>query len=190
MSFDDDLVFLKTALGDLQDYILSKEMYWTLRSPSHARDGAQLPQLTLGNILMSEARLAALTLSEDQASDLEAIARQVHRVREEWKTNWGLKAGKEFTQRLSRWLKYLEELRADPKGSAPFYPREVRNRALLRLLRPEILKGIPAQEDAQLASADQALKAITQPGPFVWEPEVSQSFPQDGFWFLYRVVKE
>jgi hypothetical protein len=189
MSVEGDWLFLRAALPDLREYILSNEIYWTLRPPSRSPGGVQIPQLTIGNLLLSQARLSASLLSTHDDEELAEMARLIHAVREEWRANWGQKAAKEHTSRLNLWQQYLRELRGDVRAQVGYYAREVRNRAILRLLGNEIITGItngvPQSEQEQLTMLDQILRGVTQEGPFVWEPELAQGFPPDGFWFLY-----
>lgn len=184
MAVESDWALLRAALPDLQNYVLSSDVYWPLGSSGSLSGGRQLPQLTIGNLMLSEARLAA-AVSESKRGELAELQQQLHRVREEWRSNWSLKAGREFGSRLNLWQQYIQELRGDPRGHAKSYPSEVRKRAILRLLRHELLDGVPANEEELLTMLDQILRGLTRPGSFVWEPEVEAGFPSDAFWFLY-----
>ena len=185
MATENDWVFLREALPDLRDYVLSSDVYRPLRPASRSASSAVAPQLTIGNLLLSQARLSAMSLNDGQQSELKQISEKIHQVREEWRTNWGLKAGREFGSRLNLWQQYVRDLRGDVRQYASSYPSQVRLRTILRMLRPEIMEGVPANEEEQLAMLDQILRGLTQPGPFVWEPEISEAFPKEGFWFLY-----
>ncbi len=193
MAFESDWTFLKAALPDLQEYILSSEIYWTLRPPSRSAAGVQIPQLTIGNLLLSQARLSAAAPTAHEKEELANLSREIDVLRDEWRANWGQKAGREHTSRLNLWQQYLGELRGNvhgkPAAQSAYYAREVRNRAILRLLRPEVIMGtavgLPAAEREQLDMLDQVLKGLTRESPFVWEPEAQSSFPREGFWFLY-----
>jgi hypothetical protein len=183
MSFEADWAFLKAAVPDLREYILSAELYWTLRPVQRER----IPQLTIGSLLLAQARLTAAPLDDSQEDALSDLSRQIHAVREEWRSNWGLKAAREFGSRLNLWQQYIRELRGDIRRNVSAYPSQVRSRAILRLLRAEVgdPSGIPQNEEDELTMLDQILRGLTKPGPFVWEPEVEDGFPQEGFWFLY-----
>jgi hypothetical protein len=88
---------------------------------------------------------------------------------------------------LNLWQQFLRELRADQQRSAPIYATEVRLRAILQLLRPEVI-DLPAEQEEQLEMLDQILKGLTRPGSFVWEADLISSFSQQNFWFLYVSV--
>lgn len=181
MAFESDWAFLRAALPDLRDYILSNDVYYTLRPVS----GARIPQLTIGNLLLSQARLSSLNLQPQQEDELAKIAQGIHQVREEWRANWGMKAGKEFTSRLNLWQQYIRELRGDTQRSGGSYPSEVRARAILRLLTADLTQPLSTSDQEMLTMLDQILRGITKPGPFVWEQELEDGFPAEGFWFLY-----
>jgi hypothetical protein len=186
MAFEGDWIFLKTAVPELQEYILSNELYWTLRPVQRAPGGVQVPQLSIGNLQLSQARLAARSLSSSEQAELSDLQRSIEAVRSEWRANWGRKADQEFQSRLNLWQQYLRELRDDAKPSAVFYAREVRNRAILQLLQTEMSGAGP--ENEQLRMLDGILRGVGRPGPFVWELELAGGFGQAAFWFLYLDV--
>ncbi len=194
MAFESDWVFLRAALPDLQAYLLSREIYWPLNLPARSPYGVRLPQLTIGNLLLSAARLRALErIGEqfrEQRAELDDIARQVEAVRNEWRAAWGRKAAREYSSRLNLWSQYLRDLQADLRANAASYLNEVRHRAILRLLVPEMPEGIPQDEVEQINQLDEILRGLSQPGPFVWESEVESAFPWDGFWFLHVVIRK
>ncbi len=172
-------------MEDLAGYILSKEVYWSLRPSSRLPEGFQIPQLTIGNLLLAQVRLSAEARSEQHKEELSAAILKINNLREEWKTNWGLKAGKEFTTRLYLWKNYLNDLLADRRGEAGDYPREVRQRVILQLLAPEVIQGIPQSQVDEMQRLDRLVRGLTQPGPFIWEPRLAASFSASDFWFLY-----
>ena len=188
MPFEGDWIFLQTALPDLQAYVISNELYWTLRPAVRAPGGVQLPQLTIGNLLLSQARLSALHLSTEEQAALSDLQLAIGAVRSEWRANWGRKADQEFSSRLNLWQQYLRELRADERPSEGFYAREVRQRAILQLLMPEMSSGVPQQQQDQLKMLDGILQGASRPGDFVWEPELAGGFDRQAFWFLYQDV--
>ena len=189
MAFDNDLEFLRAAVPDLQQYILSKDLYWPLRMSNPTPGAVQIPQLTIGNLLLAQARLSALTLDASRSTERDELLGQFQQIREEWRSNWSMKAAHEFSSRLNLWQQYLRELRGERRAQAVF-SNEVRQRAILSLLQPEILDGIPANEAEQLKMADDMLRSMTAPGSFVWDPEVEKAFPQEPYWFLYVSVRK
>lgn len=190
MAFENDWAFLRAALPELQNYILSRDVYRPLVQPARTPGSVQIPQLTIGNLLLSQARLAAHSSTEEQPAELVQIARQIEQERSTWRSNWAKKAAREYTSRLNLWGQYLSELRNDPRAHAAFYPNEVRQRVILRLLETELLGDKPQIEVDQLNLLDGILRGLTQPGPFIWEPGVEPAFPHDVFWFLYSIVRK
>ena len=190
MAFESDEAFLRAAVQDLQDYILSKDIYRPLGLTVRLPGSGQIPQLTIGNLLLSQARLAARYSTEELPAELAEITRRIDQERSAWRSNWAQKAGREYTSRLNLWSQYLRELRADPRANAAFYPNEVRNRTILRLLVAEMLGEVPQNEVDQINLLDGILNGLTQPGPFIWEPGLEVAFPQDSFWFLYKTIRK
>jgi hypothetical protein len=187
MAYEADWIFLRTAIPELQEYILSNDIFRILRPPSRAPGGVQLSQLSIGNLMLSQQRLTALDLSGPQQDELADLTQQIDQVREEWRANWGIKAEREFASRLNLWQQYLRELRSDSGQQSATFANEVRNRAILRLLRTEIPAHTQARDEEQLNMLDQILRGLSKPGEFVWEQELSKGFPENVFWFLYRM---
>lgn len=175
-STDQDLAYLEAGIPELETYLLSDELYW----PISAR-GYNLPRLTLGGLLLAKARLQA------QGEPVQALVNQLEAVRAKWRVAWETKAGREFQSRFGLWSNYLSDYRHNPEGHADSYPHEVRNRAMLQLLQPELPAGLPERES--LASLDSALRGSLVPGSFIWEPEVQAGFPREEYWFLYGTLK-
>lgn len=185
MAFENDWEFLRAAVPDLQRYVLSADLYSPLRLTAPTPGSIRTPQLTIGNVALSLLRLSALPLSAQQKAQLSDMAGQINAVKEAWRANWAKKATQEYTSRLNLWQQYLSELRGDPQQQSARYANEVRQRAILDLLSDEMLDGIPPHEVEQVTMLDTILRGLTKTGPFVWEPEVAASFPQDRFWYLH-----
>jgi hypothetical protein len=190
IAFENDWAFLRAALPELQGYILSKDVYRLLGQPVRIPGSIQIPQLTIGNLLLSQARLAAHYPVEARSPELAEISQKIEQERASWRVNWANKAGREYTSRLNLWNQYLRELRGDPRAHAAFYANEVRHRTILNLLAAETLDEVPQNEAKQLNLLDGILSGLTQTGPFVWEPGVESAFPSEAFWFLYRSVRK
>ena len=156
-----DNQYLSEGVPQLQNYLLSKELYYPL--------SLELPQLTLGGILLSLARMGP------QADKLEA---QVDVIRSKWRVAWDDKSKREIRARSELWVKYLSEYRSDPKMGVHLYSQNVRYRAMLSLL------GRTEDE------SDGFVKSVFREGKFVWEEECAQNFPREKFWYLYGILKE
>ena len=159
---DQDLQYLDAGLRELQDYLLSKELYWILS------DSSSLPRLTLGGLLLARQRLGSRANS--QAAQIEAI-------RSKWRTAWDAKASHEVRARGDLWKNYLQDYRESPESNIGEYPQQVRNRAMLALLGE---KSDPF---------DEFVKSVFVSGDFIWEKECADKFPRDAFWFLFGKLK-
>lgn len=164
-----DQHFLEQALPQLQEYLLSDELYWAL--------GGDLPRLTPGNLLLALARLEAV----NPAPAL-AYRRQLETLQVQWASAWMKKVARETANRLRLWSQALEERNHAEGQSRAVYAADVRGRVILQLL----LKENPnAPEGAALAELDQLLRARLVSGDFVWEDVYRPAFAPDEFWFLY-----
>jgi hypothetical protein len=160
MPIQKDKQYLSAGIPELENYLLSKELYYPI--------GSNLPQLTLGGILLSLARMGT------QAAQFEA---QVEDIRSKWRAAWDVKSSREVKARSELWVNYLAEYREDPKAGARLYSQNVRYRAMLSLLGE-------VEHDS-----DAFLKNIFMEGRFVWEEECAQNFPRKTFWYLYGALR-
>lgn len=161
MSIQKDSQYLSAGVPELENYLLSRELYYPL--------SLSLPQLTLGGILLSLTRMGT------QAAKFEV---QVEAIRSKWRTAWDAKSSREVRARSELWSNYLKEYRADPKMGVRLYSQNVRYRAMLSLLGQ-------TEEDS-----DAFLKSVFKEGKFVWEEECAPNFPHKTFWYLYGTLKE
>lgn len=179
---NDDRVFLETILPELPDFLLSKEIYWPVR----VRPGvsqANLPQLSLGNVRLAEARLKAAGLGQADAGLITGIDQLFAR----WRSNWSKKAGVEYSNRLKLWKDRLEELLGD--SSAAIYRYDIRLRVILALLEEDMLSGPAIPEQQFLSALDARLRAASIEADFVWDPSIQAGFPMEPYWYLYRGIQ-
>ncbi len=172
ISIDQDLRFLKEAVGQLQEYLLSNELYWPLN--------ATLPRLTPGALLLSLARcqMTAPLGAQNFITQIEAI-------RNRWRSAWEKKSAREFSNRLRLWSEYLSDCIKAPDQNFESYRTEVRGRTILQLLLIEMPE--PPELKA-LTDLDAVLKTSLIPGEFLWELEIQPFFPKSDFWFLYGEI--
>jgi hypothetical protein len=175
-SSEKDRAYLEAAIPELKDYLLSDEVYW----PVTAR-GYELPRLTIGGLLLAQARLEA------RGGRIESLVTQLGALRSQWRVAWETKAGRGFQSRLRLWGNYLTDYRHNPEGNADAYPHEVSNRVMLQLLLAEL--PAPASEREDLAPLDGALQAGFVPGEFMWESDLQSGFPREDYWFLYGKLR-
>lgn len=176
ISADKDQAYLEAGISELQDYLLSDELYW----PVTAR-GYDLPRLTIGGLLLARKRLEA------RGERIETLVAQWNAVRSKWRVAWETKAGREVQSRFGLWNNYLKDYRQNPEGHADSYRHEVSYRAMLQLLLAELPS--PAPESEALAQLDSLLRVNFLPGDFVWENGLQSGFPREVYWFLYGKLK-
>jgi len=161
MSTQKESQYLSAGVPELENYLLSKELYYPL--------SLSLPQLTLGGILLSLARMGKQAIQFEE---------QVEAVHSKWRAAWDAKSSREIRARSGLWSNYLAEYRADPKMGVRLYSQNVRYRTMLSLLGQ-------TEDDS-----DAFVKSVFKEGKFVWEEDCVPNFPQKVFWYLYGTLKE
>jgi hypothetical protein len=185
-SQDEDRAYLEAALPELEAYLLSADTYRQLDVSYH---GSSLPALSLGNVLLTRARLGGShgegpTVPPTGTKD-EGLLTQLDELHVHWVSHWEQKAAQELRVRLGLWQDYLEELVQSPSDHASDYGYQVRQRVIIELLKTETGGQVPAEIE-RIAHLDDRLRALTQPAPFAWEAELQAVFPSTNYWFLYR----
>lgn len=180
-SFEYDLTFLQGGIPELQAYLLSNDIYWSLGlvAPSGERP---YPQMTLGWLLLAQRRAAGWPQGYT-SPQLASLTRQMEMTRDKWHTAWRKKAALEFRSRLKLWANYLNDYRGD-KIHAHQYAYESQRRVLLHLLETETDEISSAESDL-LKGMDNYLRAVLHPSDFIWEPELTSAFPPEAYWYLY-----
>jgi len=180
----DDLYFLQYGLEELENYLLAKDLFWPVMIRPIKKSRAY-PKLTLGNLLLALQRLEALSLGktltpEEQTRHIQ-IKREIETIQSRWLVAWEGKAAHEYQSRHRQWTELLREIYQDRQRQAPYYSSDIRPRVLLELLK----NHAPADELPEIQYLDTTLRAIFDPGDFIWDQELRPGFPQDPFWFLY-----
>lgn len=164
-----DILFLTEGIPQLQEYLLSGELYWPL--------AGSLPRLTPGAVLLALKQVAVY--APNRAGSLQA---GFDSVREQWRTAWEKKVAREVSSRLRLWSQYLAESLHPADGGLELYRSEVRGRVILQLLLQE-QPNLP--ETRALAELDLALMHYMKPGGFLWDEALQVVFNKKEFWFLY-----
>lgn len=185
--FEYDLGYIQAGLQEIKEFILSNDVYWSTGASSPPGE-PDFPQLTLGGLLLSRARLHALPLEIEQSTRLAVVDAELDRVRTHWRAVWGHKAEREFHARLNLWRDFLEEARTNPEDHTDRYHYEVGRRVMLELLRDEA-QAIPAAEQDLLDALDKLLRSMFETAPFVWDSVYRRAFPEGKFWYLYGHLK-
>jgi hypothetical protein len=172
-----DLRFVKEAVQQLQDYLLSNELYWPL--------SGSLPRLTPGALLLEIARLRVFPGAS--SADVQRLAAQVDATRLKWRSAWEKKVAREVTNRMRLWSQFLLDYSNAPDQNLESYRTEARGRAILQLLLAELPES---PERLTLEELDGRLKSHLIQGDFIWEPELQPVFPKSDFWFLYGSLRQ
>ena len=175
------LDYLQAGISEIEPYLLSKSLFWSLGSAT-----GSLPRLTLGGMLFALQRSRRKNLNPEQQSTLLKYETTINDVRSRWQVAWGRKTQREFLSRLRQWGNFINELLKDMDEFAPYYPSEVRSRVFLRLLAPEMEPPDSAYGEL-LNNLDDALRSVFVPGEFVWDRELEPAFPRETYWYLWGV---
>ena len=179
--FQSDLDYVEDALTQLEPYLLSQELFWPL--------GGTKPRLTVGGVLLSLKRIAAVVESPVEQAILSQLTVKLDAVRTRWRVAWEQKCARELRTRLELWQNYLGDYRISPESYADDYRNEARLRVLVGLLAGE-LPEVPEESRMKLEALDVLLRGRLSSGQFVWDVALISAFPQDEFWYLYGTLKK
>lgn len=186
-SFDYDLRYLKAGVEELESYLLSDHMYWPLDAKTRPEEPV-FPNLTLGNLLLAEARLKARQASPEQQAQLDEVLRTLDQLRAHWRVAWSKKAEQSIQNRLKMWVDFIDEYSRAPEANADRYAYEVQRRVMLDLLLAD--ENAPEGVVELLGKLDALVKTFLVPGDFIWEAELQDGFPRNKYWYLYGKLPE
>jgi len=191
-----DWLLLEAGASELQDYLLSDELFWPVHAIPHAAETHEL-RLTNGNLLLSMARLGVVELSPQDRQRYKEFAAACEQTRTRWCANWQMKSQKEFQSRFRTWRNFLSELisslvrrSSSPDETANWqqqYVSQVRLRVILQLL----VEDTPNLEGKEMlfADLDGRMQSLMVRGQFLWEEVYRQRFPEQNYWFLYSGLR-
>jgi hypothetical protein len=181
-TIDFDVDYWRACIVELKDFLLSEQLFWPL-SARPSGSGISFPQLTLGGMLLTRSRAFARAAQVERAA-LIPLDQEMGAVRDRWRSAWNRKAVREFTSRLRQWGNYLDDYRRNPEEQAGYFAQEVRLRVILALLQAEEI-DLQEGEGELLEAMDKRLRANFSTGEFIWKEALTQSFPEDSYWYLY-----
>jgi hypothetical protein len=187
-AIDYDLGYIQLALGEMESYLLSKDLYWA-RKALVASGGKTYPQLTIGGLLMAFVCERARMKGAGFESQIIKLENQLERLKIQWRVAWDVKARWEFRSRLRQWVTYLHEVNLDPGEFGAYFPYQVRWRAILTLLGVDI-GDVDGQNLKLLREADDILQTRFVPGEFIWELALQAGFPPDEYWYLWGKLRK
>lgn len=181
--FEFDFRFLDAGVSQLDNYLLSNEIYWSIGVQSPSGE-PPYPQLTLGALLLSKERARARAIHTNQKNTLSEIVNQIEKVHSKWRVAWERKATAEFQARLNLWSNFLYEYQQDSAANYDRFGYEISRRVMLELLSPDA-SNLPHAHKQLLNTLDHLLQTIYIPGDFVWDIDLRTVFPDKPYWYLY-----
>ena len=185
-SYETNQAFIQAAIGELQDYLLSPELFWTL-SVQPPPGSPPFLQLTLGNVLLAVDGLQAVDEQPGPARWVETqrLVAAWEAARSRWPAQLERKALHELAARVRQWKSYVDdvlETRSAEDYAGGVHPRLVAARLL------DWLPDQPAATETrtQLAQLDSRLAPYLEPGPLVLDAAMAVRYPADTFPFLYQ----
>lgn len=185
-SFNYDLRFAKAGADILENYLLSKDIYWPI-GVKPERGEPPYPQMSLGGLLLELGRARARASHLGQQGELEQVLSAVEVTFQRWPVALEKKADQEMRARLTQWRNFLEDYRESSEGNYDRYTYEVFRRVIIELLLPHTREITQAEQDL-LRGLDALLKSLLRAGEFVWEEELQAAFPAEPYWYLYGVL--
>ncbi len=191
-----DWLLLETGASELQDYLLSDELFWPVHAIRHAAETQDL-RLTNGSLLLSLARLGVVELSPEDRQRYETFAAACEHTRSQWRAKWQMKSQKEFQSRFRSWQNFLSELIASMvrRSSSPDetanWQRQYGNQIRLRVILQLLVEDIPALEGAEVLfnDLDRRMQNFLDRKQFIWDEVYRQRFPEQTYWFLYSGLR-
>ncbi|MGB9640902.1 MAG: hypothetical protein ACPL4H_08295 [Anaerolineales bacterium] len=178
-----EIRFLQTVLPQLENYLLSSELYRLVFIPTK-RDEPAYPSLSLGTLLLSLKKAHGYGYHHAAQTVLAEIEEDIATLRQHWRQAWENKTMREMQNRGNLWQTYLSELLANPRENNDRYAYEVRHRVMLELLQQEI-KQANEINTVNLALYDQILRPSFHLDHFIWDDELQAEFPNPPYWFLW-----
>lgn len=190
-SIDYNLDLFEAMLGEIEDFLLSADIFWPLAKRSKP-DSPPYPRLSTGGLLMTqdEAQAQEDEMNSDQKARHAQLQSQWERILNKWRSALGRKSEREMGMRLNLWRAYLSDLE---EGNASHfdYHRETRNRVQftrLRTLAAGSSKTLKMEKT--IRSLDARLLNLTIASDFIWDDRLRETYPEGNFGVLYRQPRE
>ena len=190
-SVDYNLDLFEAMLDEIEDFLLSADIFWPLAKRSKP-DSPPYPRLSTGALLltMDESLAQEAEMNSDQKARHVELQRQWKGVLNKWRSALGRKSEREMGMRLNLWRAYLSDLE---EGSASHfdYHRETQNRVQftrLRTLAASSSKTLKMEKT--IRSLDARLLNLTTASDFIWDDRLRETYPKGNFGFLYRQPRE
>ena len=181
--FSEERAYLIAAADELEDYLLSRADTWRLAGPE------SFPPLTPGYVLFTMKRMAEVNPSGGAFGEVQIAFDKVEKVCRRWNSAWKKRVKQEIPRRLRLWSNYLDDLVLTRSQAHQEFYWNVRWRVMLTLLIAEI-GDLDPEMSQWLDLLDTRLRAVSHPGPFVWDQLLESAFNRSDFWFLYLEISQ
>ncbi len=180
-----DLAVVREMANELQDYVMSDEVYRTLVVRSHR--GEERVQSSGGDLLARLHKLQAQRdeLSPDQQRELEEVRRRIDSTLQDFRVRFHALLEREAKARLNSLKWYLDDCQEDHRQCRIQYPFEIRNRQRIAEIWKVLADSPPAGLKEQIDSIDRRLRGLAGSSGFVWDDRVQHVYPRDEYWYLY-----
>jgi hypothetical protein len=185
-----NLKLVRVMLEDVEEYLLSNELFWPL-DPSALRDFPAPPRLTPGTFVLTldELKVQSEEMNAKQQAEFQKMKFQMQRILQKWPEAIGRKAAREMQSRLNLWKAYVNDL-LEKTDRPDNYAYEVRHRVIFERNRQLADRQPETHEIVEaIRSIDAALQSIFTQHEFIWDTRLCAAYPQESYWFLYGVPR-
>jgi hypothetical protein len=181
-----DVRVLSAMASNLTPYLYEQEIFAYL--------GSDLPELTLGGLLMRLYRLSRLedVLTTEQQNLVQDARLNFEAERSKWAVHYENKIQRELESRTSALLRFLDECLEDRTGCTANYPVQAEKRIMIEHLRSEAQEhdSLSDEQDNEVRATDQKLRRLFESGDFITDQRLTGVYPQERFWWLYGTIAE
>jgi hypothetical protein len=185
-NLEHDVRVLSAMASNLTPYLYEQEIFAYL--------GPDLPDLTLGGLLMRLYRLSRLEdiLTTEQQNIVQDARLNFEAERSKWAVHYENKIQHELKSRIEALMRFLDECLADRAGSAVNYPVQAEKRIMIEHLRREAreLSILSDDLDNEVKAIDQKLRRLFVDGDFITDKRLLDIYTRDDFWWLYGTLAE
>ena len=180
-----DLEIAEAEVAELEDYIISDELYRTVIV--RGASGDENIRMTGGDMLARLHRLQGEReiLTAEQQARLDAAQRKADTTIYSYKTRFHERLYREVKARLDSLRWFLTECSDDPRRCRTEFPFEMRNRQRIEEILKQVGDSLPQDLAESLRGVDRRIRMIAQGSEFIWDPRVKHIYPPDRYWFLY-----
>ena len=179
-----DLKIFRRFIEEITDYLSVTKLFYNL--------GPTMPKLTIGGLLMRQARLLQCRdlLDQPAKNELDKAVADLQAGLSGRVVAFEKKAHEELEARLRQWKAYLGDIKQDD-SAADFHANSVECRVMIQAIIDQ-LSLPPYQLNSPVPSRVVALDDIFRSrwidGDFVWPDGLEAAYPKDVYWYLYGLV--